>query len=96
MSEKSIESGGKAFLVLLLPISFLIIFVVATWRVLLGVILLIAGFNLWQRYKWQKWCQEVNPIFNTMIRRKPGQNYANGFGNEGQFFWTNGKTLPRY
>jgi hypothetical protein len=30
MSEKIIESNGKGFLVILLPISFLIIFLVAT------------------------------------------------------------------
>ncbi|MGI2905112.1 hypothetical protein [Tolypothrix sp. VBCCA 56010] len=93
MSEKSIESGGKGFLALLLPISFLIIFLVSTWRVLLGVILLTAGFNLWQRYKWQKWCQEVNPIFNKMIRESQGRITPMDLAMKGNF---SGQTAKRY
>jgi hypothetical protein len=93
MSEKSIESGGKAFLAILLPICFLIIFLVSTWRVLLGVILLIAGFNLWQRYKWQKWCEEVNPIFNKMIRESQGRITPIDLAIKGNF---SGQTAKRY
>ncbi len=63
MSEKPIEDNGKAFLVLLLPISFLIIFLVATWRILLALIVLVIGFKLWQEYQWQQWTHRVNPIF---------------------------------
>ncbi|WP_017315910.1 hypothetical protein [Mastigocladopsis repens] len=73
MSEKAIESYGKGFLVLLLPISFLIIFLVATWRIWLGVILLVLGFNIWQLYKWQKWCQQANPIFHQLVRENQGR-----------------------
>jgi hypothetical protein len=73
MSEKTIESDGKGFLVLLLPISFLIIFVVATWRIWLALILLVLAFNVWQLYTWQKWCQKVNPIFHQLIRENQGK-----------------------
>lgn len=73
MSEKTIESDGKGFLVLLLPISFLIIFVVATWRIWLGLILLVLAFNVWQLYTWQQWCQKVNPIFHQLIRENQGK-----------------------
>jgi hypothetical protein len=93
MSEKSIESRGKPFLALLLPICFLIIFLVSTWRVLLGVILFVAGFKLWQRYKWQKWCQEVNPTFNTMIRESQGTITPMDLAIKGNF---SGQRAKRY
>ncbi len=92
MSEKYIDDG-KAFLVLLLPISVLIIFLVSTWRILLGLILLVIGFNLWRRYKWQKWCKEVNPIFNKMIRETQGRITPIDLAITGNF---SGETAKRY
>ncbi len=73
MSEKTLESGGKAFLVLLLPISFLVIFLVSTWRFLLALIVLAIGFKIFQEYQWQQWCQRVNPIFNQLVRENQGK-----------------------
>jgi hypothetical protein len=72
MSDKTIESTGKGFLVLLLPISFLIVFLVSTWRIWLGLIVLIMGLNLWRSYRWQQWCQEVNPIFHQLVQQNQG------------------------
>ncbi|BAZ38556.1 hypothetical protein NIES4101_44950 [Calothrix sp. NIES-4101] len=72
MSEQTIEGKGKGFLVLLLPISFLIVFLVSTWRIWLGLILLITGINLWRNYQWQKWSQGVNPIFNQLVQQNQG------------------------
>lgn len=72
MSEKTIESYGKGFLVLLLPISFVVVFVVSTWRIWLTLILLITGINLWQRYQWNKWCEGVNPMFHQLIQQNQG------------------------
>ncbi len=48
MSEKTLETSGKGFLLLLLPLSFLIIFLVSAWRVLLGLFAVVVGFNLWR------------------------------------------------
>lgn len=73
MSEKTIESYGKGFLVLLLPISFLIIFLVATWRLWLGLILLVLTLNVWQFYKWQQWSQQVNPMFHQLLKENQGR-----------------------
>ncbi|BAZ52390.1 hypothetical protein NIES4103_50510 [Nostoc sp. NIES-4103] len=73
MSEKLLEGNGKAFLVLLLPISFLIIFLVTTWKFLLALIVLAIAFNIWQQYQWQQWCQRVNPIFHQLIRENQGK-----------------------
>ncbi|AFZ04214.1 hypothetical protein [Calothrix sp. PCC 6303] len=72
MSEKTIEGNGKAFLLLILPVSFLAIFLASTWRVWLGVFLLILGFNFWQRYQWRQWCLGVNPTFHQLIQKNQG------------------------
>jgi hypothetical protein len=93
MSEKIIDNNGKAFLVLLLPISFLIIFLVATWRILLSIIVLIIGFNIWQQYQWQQWCQRVNPVFHQMIRETQGKITPMDLAIKGNF---SGTTAKRY
>ncbi|MBW4641591.1 MAG: hypothetical protein KME23_00920 [Goleter apudmare HA4340-LM2] len=73
MSEKLIEANGKGFLVLLLPISFLIIFLVSTWKALLALALLVISINVFQLYQWQQSCQKVNPTFHQMIRENQGK-----------------------
>jgi hypothetical protein len=73
MSEKTIENYGKSFLVLILPISFAIVFVVNTWRFLLIGLLLLMVFNLWQQYRWEKWCEQLNPLFYQLIRENQGK-----------------------
>lgn len=97
MSEKSIEDYGegygKGYLVLLLPISFLIIFLVATWRIWLAVILVILVFNIWQYYKWQRWCSKVNPMFNQLIRENQGRITPMDLAMKGNF---SGDMAQRY
>jgi hypothetical protein len=73
MSEKTIEGSGKGFLVLLLPISFVIIFLVNTWKFLLAFLVLLIGLNVWQQYQWQQWCQRVNPVFSQLVRENQGK-----------------------
>jgi hypothetical protein len=93
MSEKPIESYGKGFLVLLLPISFLIIFLVATWRIWLAVIMLVLAFNVWQLYRWQQWCLQVNPIFHQLVRENHGRITPMDLAIKGNF---SGQTAKRY
>lgn len=93
MSEKPIEDNGKAFLVLLLPISFLIIFLVATWRILLAIIVLVIGFKLWQEYQWQQWTVRVNPIFHQLVRENQGRLTPMDLAIRGNF---PGTTAKRY
>lgn len=93
MSEKPIEGNGKAFLVLLLPISFLIIFLVTTWRILLAVILLVIGFKVWQEYQWQQWTVRVNPIFHQLVRENQGRLTPMDLAIRGNF---PGTTAKRY
>ncbi|MEA5553128.1 hypothetical protein VB713_19470 [Anabaena cylindrica UHCC 0172] len=93
MSEKTIENNGKTFLVLLLPISFLIIFLVSTWRILLIVLLLLMALNLWQQYKWEKWCEQVNPLFYQLIRENQGKITSIDLAIRGNF---SGNEAKRY
>ncbi|MFN6571144.1 hypothetical protein [Dendronalium sp. ChiSLP03b] len=93
MSEKLLEGDGKAFLVLLLPISFLIIFLVATWRFLLALIVLGIGFQIWQQYQWQQWSQRVNPVFHRLIRENQGKITPMDLAIRGNF---SGSAAKRY
>ncbi|AKG22222.1 hypothetical protein [Calothrix sp. 336/3] len=93
MSENTIENHGKGFLVLLLPISFLVIFLVATWRIWLALFVLILGLNIWQRYQWQQWCQQVNPMFNQLMRETQGKITPMDLAVRGNF---PGDTAKRY
>lgn len=91
MSEKPIEDNGKAFLVILLPLSFLIIFLVATWRILLALIVLVIAFKLWQEYQWQQWTARVNPIFHQLVRENQGRLTPMDLAIRGNFPGTTAK-----
>lgn len=93
MSEKTLETSGKGFLLLLLPLSFLIIFLVSAWRVLLGVFAAIVGFNLWRTYRWQQWCNKVNPVFQKLIGENQGRITPMDLALQGNF---NGGKAKRY
>lgn len=73
MNEKSIDSSTDAFLVILLPLAFVIVFLFATWPVLLGLIVLSISFKIWQQRRWQQWSQQVNPLFHQLIRATQGR-----------------------
>jgi hypothetical protein len=93
MSEKTLESNGKGFLILLLPISFLIVFLVSTWRILLIILLLLIGLNLWRQYRWEQWCNKVNPLFYQLIRENQGKITPIDLAIKGNF---SGQLAKRY
>ena len=93
MSEKTLETSGKGFLLLLLPLSFLIIFLVSAWRVLLGFFAVVIGLNLWRTYQWQKWCNKVNPVFQKLIGENQGRITPMDLALQGNF---NGGKAKRY
>ncbi|AFY53135.1 hypothetical protein Riv7116_0539 [Rivularia sp. PCC 7116] len=93
MSEKTLETSGKGFLLLLLPLSFLIIFLVSAWRVLLGFFAVLIGFNLWRTYRWQQWCSKVNPVFQKLIGENQGRITPMDLALQGNF---NGGKAKRY
>lgn len=73
MNEKSLDSSADTFLVILLPLAFVIVFLFATWPVLLGLIVLSISFKIWQQRRWQQWSQQVNPIFHQLIQATQGR-----------------------
>lgn len=73
MNEKSIDSSTDTFLVILLPLAFVIVFLFATWPVLLGLIVLSISFKIWQQRRWQQWSQQVNPLFHQLIGATQGR-----------------------
>ncbi len=73
MNEKSIDSSADTFLVILLPLAFVIVFLFATWPVLLGLIVLSISFKVWQHRRWQQWSQQVNPMFHQLIQATQGR-----------------------
>jgi len=72
MNEKSIDNSADVGLILILPIALLIIFLFATWPLLLALVVASFSWNLWQGYQWQKWCQKVNPVFHQLIKENRG------------------------
>ncbi len=73
MKEKSIDSGPDGFLILLLPLAFIIDFLFAAWPLLLGILAFSIGVKLWRRHEWQQWIEQVNPIFHQLIQANQGR-----------------------
>jgi len=76
-----------------LPISFVIVFLVNTWKVLGLLLLLLMVFNLWQQYRWEKWCNQVNPLFYELIRENQGKITPMDLAIKGNF---SGQVAKRY
>ncbi|KJH71079.1 hypothetical protein UH38_14495 [Aliterella atlantica CENA595] len=73
MNEKAIDNNSSSgILILILPIAILIVFLFATWRIILALLLFSVGLNLWQQYQWQKWSQQVDPLFYNLIQHNQG------------------------
>lgn len=78
---------------MILPVSFLVIFLAVTWRILLALTMVIMGFNLWQKYLWEQWCVQVNPMFHQVIEQNHGQVTPMELAALGQF---SGDVAKRY
>ncbi len=72
MTEKAVDNNNSGFLLVLLPIASLIIFLFATWPIILFLILLSVGLNIWQQEQWQKWSKQVDPFFYALIQLNHG------------------------
>ena len=93
MTEKAIDSSAAGCLILIFPIAFLIIFLFTTWPVLLALVVLGVSLNVWQRYQWQKWSQQVNPIFQQLIQENRGSITALDLAMKANF---SAQTAKRY
>jgi hypothetical protein len=72
MPGKAIDNSTTGCLILIVPTAFLMAFLFVAWPFLLALIFLSAASSIWQRRQWQKWCQQVNPIFNRLILENQG------------------------
>jgi hypothetical protein len=71
MTGKVLDNGS-AGLVLILPLAIGFVVLYKLWPFLLLLAALIIAFKIWQNYQWQKWCREINPYFNQLIRENRG------------------------
>lgn len=72
MTAKVLDNGSAGILVLLLPFAFGFVLLYELWPFLLALAVLIVAFKFWQNYQWQKWCGEINPYFNQLIKENRG------------------------
>lgn len=72
MTGKVLDNGSAGALVLLIPVAFGFVVLYMLWPFLLLIAAMIVAFKIWQDYKWQKWCAEINPYFNQLIKETRG------------------------
>ena len=72
MTGKVLDNGSAGILVLIIPIAFGFVVLYQLWPFLLAFAALIVAYRLWQNYQWEKWCGEINPYFNQLIRENKG------------------------
>jgi hypothetical protein len=72
MTGKVIDNNAAGFLVLILPFAFGIVLLYQAWPYLLLLLGLSIIGKIWDNYQWQKWCYQVNPCFNQLIKDNRG------------------------
>jgi hypothetical protein len=72
MTGKVLDNGSAGALVIILPLAFSFVFLYMLWPFLLLIAAIVIAFQLWQNYRWQKWCKEINPYFNQLIKENQG------------------------
>lgn len=72
MTGKVLDNGSAGILVLILPLAFGFVLLYQLWPLLLVLASLIIVYRIWQNYQWQKWCGEINPYFNQLIKENRG------------------------
>ncbi|MGL5832346.1 MAG: hypothetical protein ACRC1Z_03835 [Waterburya sp.] len=72
MTVKVLDNGSAGALVLIIPLAFGFVVLYMLWPFLLLIAAIIVALKIWQDYKWNKWCEEVNPYFNQLIKETRG------------------------
>ncbi|HAX76505.1 MAG TPA: hypothetical protein DCY88_11860 [Cyanobacteria bacterium UBA11372] len=72
MAGKVIDDSASGVLVLIIPFALAIVLLFTAWPLLLVLVLLGGVWNVWQRYQWLKWSQQLNPIFHQLIQLNQG------------------------
>ena len=74
MPERAINpKSATGFLLVLIPAALAMSALFVAWPVILGVVLLITGGNVWQSYEWSKTAQSIDPIFQQLIVQNRGE-----------------------
>jgi hypothetical protein len=74
MPERAINTkSATGCLLVLIPAALTMSALFIAWPVILGVILLIAGGNVWQSYEWSKTAQSIDPVFQQLIVQNRGE-----------------------
>lgn len=93
MSGKAIDRNAAGYLILILPIAVLIVLLSVIWPLLLALAVVGVGWKVWQSYRWQKWSQQVNPIFHQLIKENQGSITALDLAIKANF---SAETAKRY
>jgi hypothetical protein len=72
MTGKVVNPNPAASLILIFPVAAAIIFLYEAWLYLLGLLLVIIAWRVWDNYQWQQWCGEINPLFNQLVKENQG------------------------
>ena len=72
MTGKVLDNGSAGILILIIPFAFGFVVLYQLWPFLLAFAALIVALKVWQNYRWQKWCEEINPYFNQLIKENRG------------------------
>ncbi|MFB2923338.1 hypothetical protein [Aerosakkonema funiforme] len=72
MAGKAIDNSARGVLILILPVALAIVILFKAWPVLLALVALGGTYSVWQRYQWQKWSQQLDPLFHELIQENRG------------------------
>lgn len=72
MIEKTTASNNSSLFILIIPLAFISVILIKTWKVILGMIFLGVSWRIWQQYEWQQFKQQVDPYFRDLMQDKRG------------------------
>jgi len=74
MAEKNSGklADGSSLLIIAIPFALFIIVVIKTWKLILAIIFLGAGWRFWQQYEWQQAKAGIDPTFQLLLKDKRG------------------------
>ncbi|HEY9853123.1 MAG TPA: hypothetical protein V6D28_26870 [Leptolyngbyaceae cyanobacterium] len=67
MAGKAIDNSATGVLILIIPIALALVILFKAWPAVLLLVLLGGTISVWQRYQWQQWSQQIDPIFHQLI-----------------------------
>lgn len=72
MTGQVLDRNPAGALILIIPVAFAIVVICQLWPVLLALATLIVSWKFWEDRQWRKWCAEVNPYFNNLVKESRG------------------------